>query len=116
MAAGKEGSLEVDIEAAVPFPLGHLLGGAFDPDAGGVHQQVEPAETRDRRCHHRRAVGDLGDIGHNGERPGPERPGRRAHPLGIEIGQRQRGAGRSEAPREGQPHAAGRTGDQDDLL
>ena len=121
VAAGEEGPLEIDIEAAVPLGLAHRLRRALDPDPGGIDQQIEPAEAGDGGGDHGGAIGDPGDIGRDRQRILPQRLlaqglGGRRDPLGLNIGKGQRGPGRREPPGEGKTHAARGTRYQDDLV
>ena len=76
MPAGKERALEVDVDAAVPHRLAHLLRRALDPDARGIDQKVEPAELLQRLAHHACAVIGLAHIDLQRQAAGCDGPGR----------------------------------------
>ena len=67
----KEGALEIDVDRRIPHRLGCLGEGCVVADAGGVDQDVEPAQALDRRLDDGAAARQGADVaGRGAERGG----------------------------------------------
>ena len=113
--AGQEGALEVHVQHAVPLGLGQRRRGPEGDDAGDVHQDVQPAEGRERSVHRRVHLGAAGDVQRRLDPAPADRldRGRDGARVGA-VRQAKRRALLREAPRHGAADAAGGARDQGD--
>jgi hypothetical protein len=51
MFGGQKGTLEIRVEASVPLGLGDVRNLFHQPDAGAIHQNVQPSAASNGGCH-----------------------------------------------------------------
>ena len=98
--AQEEQSLQVHAHDPVEVCLERRLGGTLRPEAGGVHEAVEPARRCQGRLDRRLAIRDATQIGRGRRHDGfPERLLYARKPLGVAIGRDHAPAAGREALR-----------------